>query len=119
MTTETKHPGAHKFVALELAIEIVAGLRDVVDVTRKRDRDTDLARQILRSASSIAANVGEGNRRVGKDRAHFFRIAAGSAEETRVHLRVAVAWGWLGESDVEQSMTLLDRQLRLLWGLTR
>jgi len=56
---------------------------------------------------------------VGKDRLHFFRIAAGSAEETRVHLRVAVAWGWLDESDVETSMALVDRQLRLLWGLTR
>ena len=70
-------------------------------------------------ASSIAANVGEGSRRVGKDRLHFFRIAAGSAEEARAHLRVALAWGYLRDEQVEAALRLIDRQLRLLWGLTR
>src|SRR4051812_50086684 len=58
MTTETKRPGAHQFVALEIALEIVAALRDAAGVVRRHD--VDLARQIVRSASSIAANVGEG-----------------------------------------------------------
>ena len=57
MTTETKRPGAQKFVALELSLEIVKGLRDVVGVIRRRD--VGLAKQIVRSASSIAANLGE------------------------------------------------------------
>ena len=118
MTTETKHPGAHKFVALELAIEVVAGLRDVVEVIRKRDRDTDLARQIVRAASSIAANLAEAGGRQGKDRLHHFRIAAGSAAETRAHLRIAIAWGYLLAEEVSASLALIDRQLRLLWGLT-
>jgi hypothetical protein len=50
---------------------------------------------------------------------HFFRIAAGSAEETRVHLRVASAWGWLRADDIAATLVLIDRQLRLLWGLPR
>jgi four helix bundle protein len=117
MTTETKRPGAQTFVALEIAIEIVVSLRDVVRVVRRHD--AGVARQIVRSAPSIAANMGEGNRRLGKDRLHFFRIAVGSAEETRVHLRVAVAWGWLQADDIAASLTLIDRQLGLLWGLTQ
>jgi four helix bundle protein len=90
MTTALNQPGASKFIALELSIQIVASLRDVV--RRVRRHDLELARQIFRSASSISANLAEGGGREGRDRAHFFRIAAGSARETQVHLRVALAW---------------------------
>ncbi len=116
MTPETKHPGAHKFVALELAIEIVAGLRDVVGVIRKHD--TEVAKQIVRSASSIAANLAEAGGRQGKDRVHHFRIAAGSAHETVAHLRVAMAWGWIQQRDVETVLGLLRREQAILWRLT-
>ena len=116
MTTETKRPGASQFVALELSIEIIEKLRDIVWLIRRRDMD--LARQIVRSASSVAANLGEAGGREGKDRLHFFRIAAGSARETLVHLRVAVAWGWVQPCDVEAALALIDRELRILWGLT-
>ena len=116
MTTEMNRPGARQLVALEVAIEIVASLRGVVAAMRRHDAQQ--AQQIVRAASSIAANVGEGSRRQGKDRLHFFRIAAGSAEETRVHLRVAVAWGWITSPQVDAAMALIDRELRLLWGLT-
>ena len=83
-----------------------------------RRLDSSLAQQIVRSASSIAANLGEGNRRQGKDRLHFFRIAAGSAEETRVHLRVARAFGWVRAGDVEVALGLIDRVLAMTWRLT-
>ena len=116
MTTETKRPGAHAFVALELSLEIIESLRDVVAVVRKHD--VSLAQQIVRSASSIAANLGESRGRQGKDRLHFFRIAAGSAEETRVHLRVALAWGWIRERDIASTLALLNRELAILWRLT-
>jgi four helix bundle protein len=116
MTTETNRPGAHQFVALEIALQIVVALRDAIGLVRQHD--VELAKQIVRSASSIAANVGEGRRRVGRDRLHFFRIAAGSAEETSVHLRVALAWGWLRGGQVDNAFALIDRELALLWGLT-
>jgi four helix bundle protein len=116
MTTETKRPGASKFIALELAIEINASLHDVVGMIRRRD--VDLARQIFRSASSIAANLDEAGGREGKDRVHFFRIAAGSARETLVHLRVALAWRFVQTRDVQKAMALLDRELAILWRLT-
>jgi four helix bundle protein len=116
MTTEMNQPGASKFVALELSIQIVASLRDVVRLVRRTD--VELARQIFRSASSISANLAEAGGREGKDRRHFFRIAAGSARETLVHLRVALAWGIVQRRDVRDALALLDRELAILWRLT-
>jgi four helix bundle protein len=116
MTTEMNQPGASKFIALELSIQIVASLRDVVRLVRRHD--LDLARQIFRSASSISANLAEAGGRQGKDRMHFFRIAAGSARETLVHLRVAMAWGIVRQRDVRDALLLLDRELAILWRLT-
>ena len=117
MTTENKRPGAPGLVAFEVAIQVVAALRGVVGLIRKHD--ADLAKQMVRAASSIAANVAEGSQRVGRDRNHLFRIAAGSAEETRAHLRVAEAWGYVQAAEAQPALELLDRELRLLWGLTR
>ena len=116
MTTETKRPGAQPFIAFELSLEIIAGLREIVAVVRRCN--VKIADQIVSAASSVAANVAEGNRREGKDRIHFFRIAAGSAAETRAHLRVAQAWGWIGARDIGTVLAMIDRELRLLWGLT-
>jgi four helix bundle protein len=116
MTTETNRTGAPTFVALEVALEVIRSLKGVVPVIRRRS--VKLAGQIEEAASSVAANVAEGNRREGKDRPQFFRIAAGSADETRTHLRVAEAWGWVSVEQIEASMSLLDRELALLWKLT-
>jgi four helix bundle protein len=116
MSTETERHGVCGLVAFEVALSVIGEIRG--SVLRVRRQDGDLAKQLTRAASSIAANLAEGSRRVGKDRLHFFRIAAGSAEETRAHLRVAVAWGYLQGGDIERALGLLDRQLRLLWGLT-
>ena len=121
MPTENKRTGAHglvthQFVALEVALQVIERLRPVVMIVRRQD--ADLARQIVRAASSIAANVAEGNRRIGKDRLHSFRIAAGSADETVAHLRVALAWGYVQGPQVESALQVIDRELGLLWGLT-
>jgi four helix bundle protein len=116
MTTEMNRPGAPTFVALEIAVQIVGSLQGVVRNLRRHE--ASLAKQIFRSASSIAANIGEGNRRQGKDRLYFFRVAAGSAEETRVHLRVAMAWELVRAEDVSAALALIDRQLAVLWRLT-
>jgi hypothetical protein len=45
--------------------------------------------------------------------------AAESAAETRAHLRVALASGYVECAQIERALDLLDRQLRLLSGLTR
>src|SRR5262245_55089503 len=116
MNTDKKPTGAQPFVAFEVALEMIVSLRDVV--ARVRRHSSRVADQLVDSASSVAANLEEGNRRVGKDRLHLFRVAAGSAAETRAHLRVAIAWGWIQPAEVERSLALIDRELGLIWGLT-
>jgi four helix bundle protein len=56
---------------------------------------------------------------VGKDRAHHYRIAAGSAAEVGAALEIAAAWGYVPEAALAESRALVDRELALLWGLTR
>ena len=116
MNNVNKPTGAQPFVAFEVALEVIRSLRNVVAKIRTHNRK--VADQVVDAASSVAANLAEGNRRIGRDRLHFFRVAAGSADEVRGHLRVALAWGWVTEADIAQSLQLLDRQLALIWGLT-
>ncbi len=104
------------FVAEHVAQQVVVALRPLIKPLERADRD--LARQIRRSASSIALNIAEGKYRHGKDRTHLYRIAAGSAGETRTALRTAMAWGYVDEAACADALRLLDRQLALLWGLT-
>jgi len=77
MNTKNNRTGAYKLVAFENALGVIEAMKDVVAVVRRHD--ADLARQIVRAASSIAANVAEASHRVGRDRLHLFRVAAGSA----------------------------------------
>ncbi|HMI92861.1 MAG TPA: four helix bundle protein [Polyangiales bacterium] len=116
MENKTKATGAQPFVALELALEVIRSLRPVVEVIRKRS--PKIADQIVASASSTAANLAEGNGRHAGNRRYHFQVAAGSAEETPAHLRVALAWGWIEPHHVTETMTLIDRQLAVLWRLT-
>jgi four helix bundle protein len=49
---------------------------------------------------------------------HFFRIAAGSADETQTHLRIALAWGWVSSRDIDRTLGLIDQELAILYRLT-
>ncbi|TMQ05636.1 MAG: four helix bundle protein [Deltaproteobacteria bacterium] len=104
-----------KLVAYTVALDLIRALRPVVAELRKYSSDT--ADQVERAASSIVHNLAEGERRNGRDPKRFFDMAHGSAGEIRCALDVADAWGW--PIDSEHARTLLDRELGLLWGLTR
>ncbi len=116
MTTARHRPSAKTFYALEYALELIRSLRSLQALVRRHD--SNLANQLVKAASSVAANVAEGNRRTGKDRLHLFRIAAGSADETRTHLRVAEAWGYVTSAQIADALRLADRELAILYGLT-
>ena len=105
-----------RFEALELAIQLIRHLRPLVE--RLRSRNADAARQVRRAADSVAYNLGEGRKRLGRDRVHHFSVATGSAEEVRTALRVAVAWGDLGEAEVHEALEVLDRLAAVGWRLT-
>jgi len=104
------------FDALEVSLQLIQALR--APVTKLQQHDRAETAQLTNAANSIAHNVSEGRRRVGKDRVHLFRIGAGSADEVRTALRVAIAWGWLEQDDVSEALALVDRVLAMLWKLT-
>ena len=72
------------FIAQRVSIEVVRALRPVVGLVKTQDKD--LADQILRAASSVALNLGEGSKREGRDRGYHYRIAAGSCERSKALL---------------------------------
>src|SRR5512134_3701702 len=104
-----------RFDALELAIQLIRHLRPLVE--RLRSRNADAARQIRRAADSVPNNLAEGRKRLGRDRVHCWSVAAGSAEEVRTALRVAVAWGDLSEAEVREAIQILDRVIAICWRL--
>ncbi len=103
----------NNFVVYNVALELVRTLRPIVAALR--EHSSNIADQIERAGTSLVLNLGEGNRRAGKDRRRFFVMAQGSASEILAALDVADAWGWI--VDAQAVRALLDRERALLWGL--
>ena len=102
-------------IAYDVALDLIRALRPVV--ARLRTYSPEAADQVERAASGIVLNLAEGSRRRGRDPRRFWDMAHGSAGEIRGALDLADAWGW--QVDSAQARALLDRELGLLWGLTR
>ena len=107
---------APRFHVLEVALSLAESLREPHAVLLRRN--PSLADQLFRAASSVPLNIAEGNRRVGRDRLHLWRQAAGSADEVRTALRVAVSWRQLGAAEVAPALDACDRVLAMLYRLT-
>ena len=81
-------------------------------------RDFDLRSQIRRSATSIMANIAEGQgRRSDKDFAHFLNISLGSVAETKSHLYVALDLAYIDQAFFDTTYTKLDEIGRMVFGL--
>ncbi len=104
------------FIALEVSMSIIRALCPVMTALKARDKE--LADQLQRAVSSVPLNLAEGAKRNGRDQAHFYRIATGSAAEARVAIALAEAWGSLEGIDLDDLRSLLDRQAALLHRLT-
>ncbi len=109
-------PEKRQFEALEVALQALRSLRGVVETVGRKDRA--LEQQLRKALSSVPMNLGEGRQRTGRDRLHLYRVAAGSADEVCVALRVAEAWGYVEIDDVAEGLELLDRVLAMTWRLT-
>ncbi len=105
------------FHALSVSHSVIASLRPIVMALRKRS--PKLADQIERAATGITLNIAEAAERAGKDQLYLYRSAAASCREVRAALRVAIDWGYVDEAQIAAAEALLDRQSRLLYGLTR
>ena len=103
-----------RFVAYDLALDLIRSLAPALAVLRRHD--ADLAKQARRALASVALNTSEANGRTGGDRLHSFRIALGSLREVGAALDVAVAFGWLDHAPLDAER---DRLCGILYSLQR
>ncbi|MEN8162981.1 MAG: four helix bundle protein [Acidobacteriota bacterium] len=90
--------------AIGLVIRVPAPLKSIAD-------------QVIRSASSVPANLSEGHGRKGRDRMHHWRIAFGSAKEVDCHLRLLVHAGAIDTVKARKTLDLFDRVRAMTWRL--
>jgi four helix bundle protein len=102
------------FIAYEVSLEVVRALRPILPIIETHDRD--LADQLKRAATSVVLNLAEGQRSAKGNKNKHYAIAHGSANEVKGALQTAVAWGWLEQP--QEIVSVVDRQLALLWRLT-
>ena len=103
------------FVAHSIALE-AAGL--AVSLVRRVPGPLKcLVDQVVRSASSVPANLSEGHGRTGRDRVHHWRIAYASAREVDSHLRLLVEAGAVDRSQATDALDLFDRVRAMTWRL--
>ncbi len=105
------------FVVEGLSVQVIEALYPLIGRIKKRDRS--LADQLVRAATSVALNISESNYSDPGNRRSRLFTAAGSANEVRAALRVAVAWGYCTERQIRTASETLDRVIAMLWKLTR
>ena len=90
--------------ALALAMRVPAPLKSLAD-------------QVIRSASSVPANLAEGHGRSGRDRLHHWRIAFASAKEVDCHLQLLVRSGAIDRRRAGEAIDLFDEVRAMTWRL--
>jgi four helix bundle protein len=72
---------------------------------------------VIRSASSVPANLAEGHGRSGRDRLHHWRIAYASAKEVDSHLRLLSNAGVVDVSAAGRAIEAFDDVRAMTWRL--
>ena len=103
-----------RFLAYDLSIELIRGLRTSLETVRRRD--PALAKQGTDAVNSVELNLAESGGRVGRDRSHLVRIALGSLREVGAVLDIAAAHGWVDSPPLARER---DRLGGLLYSLQR
>jgi four helix bundle protein len=91
-------------LAIQLVVRVPPSLKSIAD-------------QLIRSASSVPANLAEGHGRFGRDRQHHWRIAYGSAKEVDCHLRLLTAAGAVNETSAKEALHGFDQVRAMTWRL--
>lgn len=105
------------FDALEMSLEALKRLAPVE--ARIRRRSASLAKQLSDASESVALNLGEGRPRRDGDKRRHFEMAAGSASEVTVALRIAIAKQYITAAEAAEVEVVLDRVRAMLYRLTR
>jgi four helix bundle protein len=100
----------------EVSLDLVEALAPLLVRIKRRDRS--LADQLMRAANSITLNIAEADYSdPGTKQSRLF-TAAGSANEVRAALRLAVRWRHCTPEEAQSAERLLDRVIAMLWKLT-
>ena len=91
-------------LAIELVRRVPAPLKSLAD-------------QVIRSASSVPANLAEGHGRLGRDRTHHWRISYASAKEVDCHLRLLCITGAVHRGKAATALQLFDEVRAMTWRL--
>lgn len=106
-----------RFIARDVTFEAVKAAAPLLPRIAKHDKD--LHSQIRRALQSAALNCAESQYSDPGNRRARLHTAAGSANEARAGLELAVTFGYVTQADAARADALLDRALGLLWPLTR
>ena len=105
----------NNLIATEKAIQATA---EAVSMARRVPAPLkSIADQVIRSASSVPANLEEGHGRIGRDRVHHWRIAYASAREVDVHLRILCPSGAVPRGKAIATLNLFDEVRAMTWKL--
>ena len=100
--------------------EALAFSKEMVDVTSRIKIDPSYADQLRRSSSSIAANLAEGwGRWHAADKAHFYRMALGSAFECIPFLELIATQGIIVQHELSAFRLHVDKIASLITGLIK
>ena len=100
----------------ESALSVVEALAPIMPLIQRHDRA--LAVQLRTAASSMVLNIAESEYSdPGNKRARLF-TAAGSTNESRSAVRLAIAWGYFKNEQAADVLARLDRVIAVLWKLT-
>ena len=113
--TMSDAPTYTRLIAHEKALE-AAG--DVITLVMRVPAPLkSIADQVIRSASSVPANLAEGHGRSGRDRFHHWRIAYSSAKEVESHMRLLAHAGAINRVKTEQALSMFDEVRAMTWRL--
>jgi four helix bundle protein len=91
-------------IAIAIVMRVPAPLKSIAD-------------QVIRSASSVPANLAEGHGRCGRDRLHHWRIAYASAKEVDSHLRLLARVGVISSTKAKKALVTFDEVRAMTWRL--
>ena len=107
---------SNRFLALDKALEAAAVALEIADSIPAPFRS--MTDQVVRAASSVPANLGEGAGRTGKDRLYHWRVAYSSAREVDVFLRLLLGAGAVDRLRTLTALALFDEVRAMTWRLT-
>jgi four helix bundle protein len=104
-----------KLIAHEKALEAAGSA--IALVIRVPAPMKSIADQVIRSASSVPANLAEGHGRTGRVRMNYWRIAYASAKEVDSHLRLLANSGAINHSRTNDALEAFDQVRAMTWRL--